>query len=115
MSSLSDLELARACREGVTDKKAFDPVLLDLSGLDGPATYFLICSADSDPQIKAIANHLETTLKETHQIRPWRTSGTPASRWMIIDYGAVMVHIFHQEKRRYYRLEELWSDAQTVT
>jgi ribosome-associated protein len=71
----------------------------------------VICSATSEPQLKAIANEIETRLKADHQIRATAIDGFPASQWMVLDYLQVVVHIFHRDKRAFYSLEDLWGDA----
>jgi ribosome-associated protein len=77
------------------------------------ADYFVICSGDNERQLRAIMRQvLEGLAKDG--IRPERTEGNPASGWIVIDYGDVIVHIFAAELRAYYRLEDLWADAQTL-
>ena len=71
----------------------------------------MICSAASEPQLKAIANEIETRLREHHSIRPVAIDGFPASQWIVLDYLQVVVHIFHRDKRAFYSLEDLWGDA----
>ena len=75
----------------------------------------MICSANSEPQIKAIANEIETRLKEDHKIKAAAVDGFPASQWIVLDYLEVVVHIFHRDKRTFYSLEDLWGDATRVT
>ena len=74
----------------------------------------MICSATSEPQLKAIANEIETRLREDHSIRPVATDGFPASQWIVLDYLQVVVHVFHRDKREFYSLENLWGDAPQV-
>ncbi len=71
----------------------------------------MICSGTSEPHLKAIAGEIEGRLKADHQVAPNAVDGYPMSHWIVIDYGDVVVHIFHQEKRVFYSLEDLWSDA----
>ncbi|CAF0695012.1 Ribosomal silencing factor RsfS [Candidatus Methylacidithermus pantelleriae] len=111
MTTLSLFELAKFCRDFVLEKKALAPVILDLRGISTVSDFFVICGAQSEPQLKAIAQGLEKTLKERYGKQPYAIEGFPKSHWVIVDYGGVMVHIFHEEKRRYYALEELWGDA----
>jgi len=73
--------------------------------------FFVICSATSEPQLNAIANEIETRLREDHSIRPVAIDGFPASQWIVLDYLQVVVHIFHRDKRAFYSLEDLWGDA----
>jgi ribosome-associated protein len=71
----------------------------------------VICSATSEPQLKAIANEIETRLREDHSIRPVAIDGFPASQWIVLDSLQVVVHVFHRDKRSFYSLEDLWGDA----
>ena len=71
----------------------------------------MICSATSEPQLEAIANEIQTRLKEDHAIRPVAIDGFPASQWLVLDYLEVVVHVFHRDKRAFYSLEDLWGDA----
>jgi ribosome-associated protein len=113
-SSLTGLELAHRCVQAAQDKKAFDPIILDLQAISSICDYLVICSAQSEPQIKAIVNGIEKSLKEEAERHPLAVDGFPTSQWVVIDYGDVMVHIFHDEKRGVYALEDLWSDAPQV-
>jgi ribosome-associated protein len=74
----------------------------------------VICSAGSEPQLKAIANEIETQLKEDHGLRAAAVDGFPASQWIVLDYLEVVIHIFHRDKRGFYSLEDLWGDAPRV-
>lgn len=74
----------------------------------------MICSGTSDPHLKAISGTIEETLKQ-EDVRPLAVDGYPVSQWIVVDYGAVIVHIFLQAKRDFYSLEELWSDAPQLT
>lgn len=84
---------------------------MDLREISTFTDFFVICSAGSEPQLKAIAGEIETSLKQDHGVRPAAVDGFPASQWIVIDYMQVIVHIFHSEKRAFYSLEDLWSDA----
>ena len=111
---LDGLELAHRCVDLALDKKALDPVILDLREISTITDYLVICSAQSDPQLKAIANGVVKTLKDDFGRKPLAVDGFPASQWIVIDYGEVMLHIFHEAKRGVYALEDLWSDARKV-
>jgi ribosome-associated protein len=113
-ASLTGLELAQRCVHAAQDKKAIDPVILDLGKISSIADYLVICSAQSEPQLKAIANGVEKSLKEDFGRYPLAVDGFPTSQWIVIDYGDVMLHIFHETKRSHYALEDLWSDAGRV-
>lgn len=71
----------------------------------------MICSGSSEPQLKAIAGEIHSCLKKEHGVSPQAVDGFPASQWIVMDYSDVVVHIFHEQKRDFYGLEELWSDA----
>jgi ribosome-associated protein len=88
--------------------------VLDLRGISTFTDFFVICSAASEPQLKAIAGEIETRLKEERTVRPIAIDGFPASQWMVLDYLQVVVHIFHRDKREFYSLEDLWGDAPRV-
>jgi ribosome-associated protein len=93
------------------DKKAEDIVVLDLREISTFTDFFVICSATSEPQLKAIAGEIEARLKENYKIRAAAVDGFPASQWIVLDYMQVVVHVFHREKRDFYSLEDLWGDA----
>jgi ribosome-associated protein len=114
-SDPSALNLAKQCVWAAQEKKALDPIILDLRSISTITDYLVICSAQSEPQIKAIANGVEQALKESAQRHPLAVDGFPTSQWIVIDYGDVMLHIFHEQKRPVYALEDLWSDAPQVS
>ena len=88
--------------------------MLDLAGISSFTDFFVICSATSEPQLKAIANEIETRLRDDHNLRAAAIDGFPASQWIVLDYLEVVVHIFHRDKRAFYSLEDLWGDAPRV-
>jgi ribosome-associated protein len=106
--------LVRLCAEGALDKKAEDVVILDMRGISSFTDFFLIASGTSEPQLKAIAASIRGKVRETTGQRPIAEDGFPGSQWVIIDYGSVIVHIFHSEKRSVYGLEDLWNDARRI-
>jgi len=106
--------LARACAAAAEDKKAENPIVLDMQGISNFTDYFVICSGNSEPQLKAIASAVREQVREKFDRRPKSEDGYPASQWVILDYGDVIVHLFHTEKREVYGLENLWSDARRV-
>jgi ribosome-associated protein len=71
----------------------------------------VICSGTSEPHLKAIAGEIEERLKKENKVSPSAVDGYPMSQWIVIDYSDVVVHIFHEQKRAFYSLEDLWSDA----
>jgi ribosome-associated protein len=106
--------LSRACAGAAGDKKAGDIVVLDLRGISTFTDYFVICSANSEPQLKAISSSIREQIREQFGRKPIAEDGYPASQWIILDYGDVIVHLFQGEKREFYSLESLWSDARRV-
>lgn len=92
------------------DKKARDILTLDISKLSPIADYFIICSAGSTAQAQAIADHIEEKLLEQGQ-PPLHKEGYSKANWILLDYGGVVAHIFREEDRRFYNLEQLWGDA----
>ncbi|MGQ9625545.1 MAG: ribosome silencing factor [Anaerolineae bacterium] len=111
--NLETLELARTIVDLISDKKGTDIILLDIRPVSFLADYFIICNGDSDRQIKAIVEELVEKLKalNTH---PLHIEGLPDSGWVLLDYGAVVVHVFAPDTRSYYQLERLWSGAKTL-
>jgi ribosome-associated protein len=107
-------KLARTCAELASNKKAEDIVVLDLRSISTFTDFFVICSGTSEPQLKAIANEIETRLREDYSIRAVAMDGFPASQWIVLDYLQVVMHIFHRDKRAFYSLEDLWGDAPQV-
>ncbi len=103
--------LATLCATAAADKKAENIVALDLRGISTFTDFFVICSGTSEPHLKAIASEIEDRLRKDHNTRPNAVDGYPLSQWIVVDYGDVVVQIFHQNKRDYYSLEELWNDA----
>ena len=89
--------------------------MLDLREISTFTDFFVICSGSSEPQLKAIAGEIETRLREEEKPRPAAVDGFPASQWIVLDYLQVIVHIFHRDKRDFYSLEDLWSDAPRLT
>ena len=110
---LPALDLLRAAAEAAASRKAIDMVGLDLSGLDGVADYFLICSGASEPQVKAIAEAVEDQLRE-RGAKAWHVEGAEFRHWVLLDFVDVVVHVFHEKTREYYLLERLWGDARRV-
>ena len=91
-----------------------DILLLDISELTLIADYFIIATADSDRQLKAISTEVTAHLKKEYDMSPLSVEAAGASGWMLLDYGAVVVHLFTPKRRDYYQLEELWEDGRTI-
>jgi ribosome-associated protein len=112
-SDRAPLDLARRIVELAEDKKAADIVLLDLGELTTLADAFVICSGGSERQIDAIADGIAEGLRD-EGVKPIGREGTPASHWVLLDFGSVIVHVFTPPERDYYQLERHWSGAKTV-
>ena len=95
------------------DKKALDITLIDVRGITTLTDYFIICTSESDPQTRAIFNHIKDNLI-TENIKPWKTEGYEYLQWVIMDYINFVIHIFNKETRLYYDFERLWGDANIV-
>jgi ribosome-associated protein len=93
-----------------SDKKARDIVILDMQGISMVTDYFVICSANSTTQVQAIAEHMEEKLRE-QGVKTYHREGYREARWILLDFGSCIAHIFVEEDRRFYNLERLWNDA----
>lgn len=112
-SKINTRALARLCREIALDKKAEDVLILDVRGISTVTDFMLICTGNSEPHLKAIADEIGRRLRD-RGIRPNGLDGFPPSRWIVMDYNDLLVHIFHPELRSRYGLEHLWGDAKRV-
>jgi ribosome-associated protein len=101
------------CLQAAIEKKAVDPVLLEMKGISSITDYFLICSGKSDRQVQAIAQAIEKLLKK-RGIQPLGQEGTSEGKWILMDYADVIVHIFLEPVRKFYDLEGLWIDASRI-
>lgn len=114
-TTMSESErLARACAEAASDKKAEDIQIIDLRGISDFTDFFVVCSGTSDPQLKAIASGIRTRVRDEFGHGAFSEDGAPTSRWVVIDFAQVIVHVFQQEARSFYMLEDLWGDAPRV-
>lgn len=104
------LELARFAADAAADKKANDVVVLDITGLTVLADTFIICSGNSNTQVQAIAKGVQDKM-EKRGIRLKAMEGYDEARWVLLDFGDVVVHVFRQEEREFYNLERVWADA----
>lgn len=107
---MNSKKLAEKITALIFNKKGYDVKILDLKNLTTFADYFVICSADSDTQVKAIADEIDKELRD-EGIRFWHKEGYRALSWVLMDYVDVVVHIFKKEAREFYKLEKLWGDA----
>jgi len=113
LSRLDGWERALECTRAALDHKAYDLVVLETGRLSSIADYFVICSGRSDTQVQAIAEAVEAHLAR-QGIRPVSVEGLPHAQWVLLDYGDVVVHVFHIPVRAFYDLERLWLRAPRV-
>jgi ribosome-associated protein len=95
-------------------KKAKDTLILELKNLSTITDYFIICSGESFTQVKTIAETIEEKFSK-NKIFPLGKEGLNSARWVLMDYGDIVIHIFHDESRAYYELEKLWLDAPRIS
>jgi len=112
-AELEPNELARAVVEIAEDRKAEDIVMLDIRKVSIIADYFVICTGTSDRHVKAIAREIDEKLGKAG-VNPINVEGMNDAKWVLMDYGPVLVHIFDETTRDFYRLEQLWSGAQPI-
>jgi len=102
--------------EAIQDTKGEEIKLLDLTKIENSAAdYFIICSANSNTQVNAIAGNIEKKVRNELKNRPWHVEGTENAMWILVDYISVVVHVFQKHIREFYDLEDLWSDAQITS
>lgn len=106
--------MARKAADYADDKKAEDIVILDTRGISPVTDYMVICTATSMPHLKAVRDEVDGMLFKDHGKKPIAKDLNLESLWLILHYGDVTVHIFHKDKRDFYSLEDLWSDAPRV-
>lgn len=98
--------------DSIQDIKGKNILKLDLREIDeAPADYFIICEGDSNPQINAIAGNIQKRVKEEAGLYPSHREGQDLSKWVLVDYFDIVVHVFYPETREFYEIEDLWSDA----
>ena len=98
----------------IEEVKGEDIVLIDLREVTLIADYFVICTGTSDRQLKAIVERINVDLKQTHGLLPLHVEGEAAHGWVLMDYSAVVVHVFSEVLRHYYDLEGLWREAKIL-
>lgn len=103
-------QLAELIGELALTKKAEDVLSIDVSKVSSSANYFLICSAETGIQVKAIAN----AVRKGTPNKPWHVEGMENENWILLDYVDVILHVFKTSVREYYSLEKLWADAPTI-
>lgn len=113
MADISAKQLAQAAVRALEDKKGQDILVLDLDGLTTLADYYILCTGQSMPQLRALADAVDETLSRLG-VAPRHVEGYPSASWILQDYGSIVVHIFRKDAREFYGLERLWADAPRV-
>jgi len=107
-------EIALLAVDYALDKKGIDLKLFDVRKLSSLTDYLLLVSGRSDRQVQAIAENIKTEFKHQHDTLPLAIEGMDQGRWVLLDYGDLMIHVFQQPVREFYDLEGLWSEAPEV-
>lgn len=105
---MEERELANIISEILDAKKGIDIQIIDLEGKTIIADYFVIASGSSKPHIRALAEEVEIKLRDEYKKEPLHIEGRESGRWILMDYGGVILHVFHEEDRNFYSLEKLW-------
>ena len=111
---MESYELAKACAKALSEKKAEDIIILNVSEQTVVCSYFVIASGKSTTQVRALADNVEEQLKKHYELAPVRCEGLREGRWGVLDYGDVVVHVFNEESRLFYYLERLWDSGRNV-
>jgi ribosome-associated protein len=111
---LNSKQLSEKIVNILEDKKAIDIVVINIENVTVIADCFVICNGTSTTNIKALADELEKRLSLEDGIKLSRREGYNSARWILLDYGDVVVHIFHEEDRKFYDIERLWSDGEII-
>ncbi len=102
--------------EGIREVKGIDTSILDLKKIEtAVCKYFVICSGTSNTHVSSIADSVKKNVSKEIQEKPWHIEGLNTSEWVLIDYSDIVVHVFQEETREFYRLEDLWGDAKIRT
>ncbi len=107
------LSLAQTAAAAAQDKVAHDVIALDVSGHLALTDIFVIASADSERQVGAVVDEIEDRLRDAGA-KPLRREGQREGRWVLIDFGDIVVHVQHEEEREFYQLERLWKDCPAI-
>ena len=106
-------KFAKKIADLIFNKKGYDVRIIDLQNIASFTDYFVICSADSDTQVKAISDEIDKNLRD-EGIKCWHKEGLTALSWVLMDYVDVVVHVFKKDARDFYNIEKLWGDAPSI-
>lgn len=112
--AIEGLELAKACAKAAEEIQAEDIRVWDLRGLSNLTDFMVVCSGSSMPHLRAVLRDVRGFVDEWHGVKPVNAEGNADTRWVVLDYIDVMVHVMHDELREYYGLEDLWADAKEI-
>ena len=102
--------------DGIREVKGIDTSILDLKKIEtAVCKYFVICSGTSNTHVSSIADSVKKNVSKEIQEKPWHIEGLNTSEWVLIDYSDIVVHVFQEQTREFYRLEDLWGDAEIRT
>jgi ribosome-associated protein len=108
-------KIIEAILEGIRKIKGKEITIIDLNTIHHTeCSYFIICHGTSSTQVSSIAQSIEETVEVTTGINAWHTEGYRNSIWILLDYGDIVVHVFHEKTRSFYDLEGLWADAKII-
>jgi ribosome-associated protein len=110
---MESIKITEAILSALKERKAFDIVKINVEEKSSVADYFVVASARSSTQVKALAEHIEERL-EKQGIRVIRREGISDARWVVLDFGDVIVHLFNDETRLFYHLERLWGEGEKI-
>ena len=114
MSETNSCQFASYIARILDNKQAKDIIILNISNVSILADYFVICSAETTTQVRALTSSVRDKIKELFARSPYAEESDLKNRWNLLDYGDVIVHIMHKEERQFYTLEKFWSHACTV-
>lgn len=112
--AIDGLELAKACAKAADEIQAEKIRVWDLRGLSNLTDFMIVCSGSSMPHLRAILRDIRGNVEEQHGNKPANAEGNADTRWVVLDYIDVMVHVMHEELRDFYGLEDLWADAKEI-
>ncbi len=112
---MNEKELLNIICSVLDDRKATDIKIVDLEGVSVLADYFVICTGRSSQHVKSLADNLDEDMSKKYGIEKIREDGKQDGKWVVVDYGDVIVHIFYEEMRKTYNIDELWDNGKNVT
>lgn len=107
------IEKASISYNAALNKKASDVSVLDIRGVSNATDFFMVCSGESNRQVQAIADEVLTKLREKG-VKPIGVEGYKTAKWILLDFSDIVVHVFHEETRKYYEIERLWDGVPKV-